>query len=357
MAEATVAQVAEPQVVQAVRAQRAALLAREAAQMKEMAQVWGRAEAQLQSAFDALALQIQGMRDAGEAVNPGKVYRLERYSRLLFQVRQEMEGYADYAAKTVTAGQESAVWLAQQEAQHTVRIAVEQTRAGAIVPPQGVGAGFVQLNPRAVEAMVGIMGDGTPLRTYLQGVYGDAAEGMTQYLTRAVTQGLNPRQTAREMAKGLRLGLDRALIIARTEQLRVYRESSRLTYEASGVVAGYRRISAKSTRTCLGCLIEDGRVYPVSVPFEDHPNGRCAAVPILASGPTPQWETGADWLARQSEADQVKIMGPTRQELWATGQVPLKQMAMHTYDPLWGGAWVPTPVKNLFVEDVAAAVA
>ena len=327
---------AEPLVVQAVRKHRAALLARDAAQMREMAKVWATAELELQASMDALALQIDAMRQAGEVVNPGKLYRMERYSRLLFEVRRETAKYADYAAKTVTAGQQEAAWIAQQEAAKTLTLAGGR-----------IGPALTQLSPQTVEAMVGIMGDGTPLRQYLEGVYGDAARGMSKYLTRAVTQGLNPHETARQMRKGLRLGLDRALTIARTEQLRVYRETQRLSYQQSGVVQGYRRISAKSERTCLGCLVEDGRFYSLTESFEDHVQGRCALIPVLTGEGLPQWETGKTWLEKQPEATQRKIMGPGRHELYKSGAVPLEQMATHTHDPLWGGAWIPTPVKDL----------
>ena len=322
---------AEPTVLQAVRQQQKALLAREAEQMKEMAKVWARAEAELQSSMDALALQIQAMRDAGQVVNPGKLYRMGRFQRLLFEVRREAEGYADYAAETVTAAQRQNAWIAEQEA-----------------------ASLLQVKPGAVEAMVGMMGDGTPLRQYLAGVYGDAARGMTDHLVRAVIQGLNPRQTARAMAKGLNLGLDRALTIARTEQLRVYREARRLTYMDSNVVQFYRRVSAKQDRTCVGCLLADGQVYPKSEPFEDHVNGRCTDVPIV-EGYMPQWETGQQWLEKQDPVTQQKIMGPGRYELWKSGAVRLEDMKEHRYDPIWGGSWVPTPIKHLVDQSAAAA--
>jgi len=328
---------ADPLVVQAVRQHRQALLQRETAQMAQMARRWAQVERELQAAMDALALQIEALREAGEVVNPGKVYRLERYSRLLFEVRRETAQYADYAASAVTAGQQQAAWIAQEEAQRTIALAAQRTAAPALV----------RLAPETVSGMVGIMGDGTPLRRYLEGVYGDAARGMTDYLTRAVAQGLNPRQTARQMQRGLRIGLDRALTIARTEQLRVYRESQRLTYEASGVVGFYRRLAAHSRRTCLGCLLEDGRVYPISEPFEDHVQGRCSSVPLLPGEELPQWETGTQWLERQTPDVQRHIMGPGRLQLWQSGQVPLEQMSKHTYDPLWGGAWVPKPISEM----------
>jgi hypothetical protein len=362
----------EPPVVQAIRAHKAALLARETKQMKAMAKVWATVEAQLAAEMDALALEIDALRKAGQVVNPGKVYRMERYQRLLFQVRSEASGYADYTAKTVAAQQLENTWIAQQEAAEALRLsakgtALETFQAGppglsATLPVSVEAAGgaspsFVQLNASALENMVGMMADGTPLRTHLKAVYGDAAKGMSKYLTRAVAQGLNPRQTAREMRRGLRLGLDRALVIARTEQLRAYREAQRMTYEESGVVLGYKRLAAKQARTCLGCLVEDGRFYRTEEAFEDHPQGRCSLVPIVEGADLPQWETGQEWLAKQPEATQRKIMGPGRLALYQSGEVPLSAMATHTHDPIFGGAWVPTPLKDLTGSGTTAAAA
>jgi len=80
--------------------------------------------------------------------------------------------------------------------------------------------------------------------------------------------------------------------------------------------------------------------------FDEHPNGRCTAVPIVRGVPEPQWENGATWFANQSEDTQREILGAGRFEAYKNG-VSLSDMSTHVSDPTWGGAFVPTAVGNL----------
>jgi len=73
-----------------------------------------------------------------------------------------------------------------------------------------------------------------------------------------------------------------------------------------------------------------------------------------------KWERGQAWLEKQPEGVQREVMGPGRYNLWQSGEVPLEQMKQYTHDPVWGGSWGPTPVKDLVgtsgnaVQDVVA---
>jgi SPP1 gp7 family putative phage head morphogenesis protein len=150
------------------------------------------------------------------------------------------------------------------------------------------------------------------------------------------------------MQDGLAGGLDKALTIARTEQLRVYRAASQEQYRASGVVTGYRRLSAHDDRVCAGCLAADGEELSSDVDFEAHPNCRCTLVPICAGVEPPQWTAGGDWFEEQDEETQRNILGPGRYELWQNGGVSdFRQFATRVQNETWGGAVVPTPVGAL----------
>jgi hypothetical protein len=338
--------------------------------MGQMAREWAKVEANLQSAMDALALEIQALREAGEAITPGKLYRMERYSRLLFEVRRETFNYvSDYAVGVIRAGQEEAVWLGAEEAKQVVRLGLQaQARALAqitagnieavtvpIVAAGTVSPAFVQLGTRAARTMIGLMGDGTPLQTYLQGVYGDAARGMTHYLTNAIAQGLNPRQTARAMTKGLDIGLDRALCVARTETMRAYNAAALESYRESGVVSGFRRLAADDA--CLACFLEDGDFYETEDEMEDHPNGACVAVPIVEGVDAPDWETGRQQIENGDEDFQRERLGDARYEMWQSGQANLSDFSQHNDDPIWGGSFTVAPLKDLAGSSSAAEAA
>src|SRR5690606_14899995 len=104
---------------------------------------------------------------------------------------------------------------------------------------QGVTAGFNRLPVEAVELMAGLAGNGSPLRQLLAQSWPLAADGLTNELVTGMALGYNPRKVARLMAQGATGSLDRMMVIARTEQLRVYRTANVSSYRASGVVTSY----------------------------------------------------------------------------------------------------------------------
>jgi len=170
---------------------------------------------------------------------------------------------------------------------------------------------------------------------------------MSREIITSTAQGLNPRVTAAAIVRGTKVSLENALRIARTEQMRIYREVSRSQYQESGLVARYKRMATLSDRTCLGCLMADGEIYDVESAFEDHPQGRCNIIPIIEGARELTWKSGENWLTEQDSATQLRMMGPTRYTLWQDGQIALQDMKMHIEDEVWGGAWVPTPVSQL----------
>jgi hypothetical protein len=154
-------------------------------------------------------------------------------------------------------------------------------------------------------------------------------------LVRGTALGWNPVKTARAMRDEVNVTLEHAILIGRTEQMRVYRETGRQQYIESRVVEGYRRVAAKSIRTCMACLIADGEFFPSSVPFEEHPNGRCTALPVVIGAPPVVYETGEQWFQRQNAATQRKMMGPGRYEAWQEGRFALADLVTVRQNDTW----------------------
>lgn len=330
----------EPEVIQVIRRHKAALLMRERAQMREMARAWLEIETALEGHITALTLEIQSMIEAGQSVSQAKILRLQRYRSLLAQTRVEISKYVEYASDLITNGQAE---LAQLALQHAAEAITASYQAAGVV-----GAYFDVLPVSAVEAMVGLAGDGSTLKTYLQQVYPNAAEGMTKALIDGIARGKNPRVTAQAMRDGLGMGLNQALNVARTEQLRVYRETSRMQYEASGVVEGYKRISARDERVCAACLMaDDGTIYPLTLPFEEHPQGRCTMVPVVSGLEEITWTSGQEWFESQTPEVQETILGVEYYKGWQDGHFNLSDLVTRRFDETWGGALVVTPLKKL----------
>jgi len=313
--------VALPEVYRVVLGFRAALVAREAAQMALMAQRWLPVQDALRKQIEDLAQSMAGKTFVSEA----QLMRMERYQNLLAQVRREIAQYNGWAEDRIEDEQRAMAWLGQRH-------------AGAALDAWQTGVRFDVLNPAAVEAMVGVTQSGAPVAELLRLAWPDAVEGITKALVTGLAMGQNPRKTAREMAKGLNGALDRMLRIARTEQLRAYRASTQERFRQSGVIVGYRRLCAKQERTCIACLVDDGHFYEVATDFSDHMNGRCAITPILAGhedDKVPR-QTGQEWFEKQDEAAQQRIMGKAKWEAWRNKEFELGDLVKWTENDTWG---------------------
>jgi SPP1 gp7 family putative phage head morphogenesis protein len=267
----------DPVVVRVMREFKLGLLLRERGQMAEMARRWLEVEGALEAQISALAMEAEALRQdlrlgSGQAqgvLGAAKIKRMARYRALLAQIRAEMAGYAGWAGQEITVGQGEMARLGIEHAVTATRETLRQAQGDSVI-----GVFFDVLPVDAVEHMVGLAGDGSPLRKLLEAKWGEAAEALTNWLVKGTGLGWNPRKTARHMKQGLTRGLNEILTIARTEQLRVYREAGRAQYEKSGVVKGFRRLATHDGRVCAACLMAEGEVYPLNEPLRDHPNGR-----------------------------------------------------------------------------------
>jgi hypothetical protein len=321
-------------VVATIRQFRQGLLDREAVQMREMAGRWLMLERTLQAEIDGLARDFAAEKAAGWSVSQAKLYRMDRYQSLLGQLREQTERYGDYAVGQITARQLELAGLGIDHAAQAIRAV-------------SVSAAFDVLPVSAIQAMAGLAGDGSPLRSLLAASYPDAVEGLTTALVRGTALGWHPTRVARAMVQGSEMGLQRALLVSRTESLRVYRAASDAQFTESGVIRFKARLAAKSQRTCLACLAQDGKIMPVSEPFFDHPAGRCVCIP-LPDGVLPKgYQTGRQWFERQSADAQRAMMGGKRYEAWRDGAFDFDDLAKVTTDPTWGKSLGVRPMKEL----------
>jgi len=329
--------VADPTVVVVAREFKQALLLREAQQMQDMAGRWLQIEHKLDAQIAALASQFEEERVAGRAISEAKLYRMRRYQLLTAQLQEEVGSYTGYAGTLIADKQREWGALGIRHAATLTQLSYET----------GVGAFFDRLPVAAIETMVGLAGDGSPLNTLLRQSWPDAVDGLTEALINGTALGWNPTKTARYMREGMASGLDRALTILRTEQIRAYRESERMQYEHSGVVDGYYRIVAHDGRTCAACLMAEGEFYRNRDALRDHPNGRCSTVPKVRGLPSLQFEKGPAWFAKQPEETQLQILGPGKYAAWRDGKFGLADLVTVRKDATWGDSVTPTPLREL----------
>lgn len=327
-----------PLVVDIMTANKQALLRQEQQQMQAMAQQWLRVEAALQDQVELFARRL-----AADGLTVGQLqsrrFQLDRYQSLLRQVRAELDKYTGYAETLITSQQRTLAQTAIAQAGQAIQ---------AVATDAGVRIAFDILPVSAIENMVGLAGDGSPLRTVLQNSYGVGADGMLNQLIRATALGQNPRATAQAMVRqGLSQSLNHMMVVARSEQLRVFRESSRMTYQQSGVVSGYKRLATKDRRTCPACLFSDGELYRLDEPLREHAQGRCSLLPVVTDLPPVTWQTGQDWFREQPPSTQRSILGKGRFEAWQQGRFDLDALITVRQNATWGDSVQPTPLREL----------
>jgi SPP1 gp7 family putative phage head morphogenesis protein len=291
----------EPRVVTVLREFKQALALREATQMQEMARRWLAVEQALDARIMALVREVDALRTEGLTPSASKIFQLQRYRELLRQAEAEFTQYATWATAEIIRQQEQLGTLGLQQAAAAIDAAYYPRLAGY----------FDRLPVEAIQTMIGLAGNGQPIgellvRRMIRDAQGQPLPGVWERLTRTLIEstaiGRNPRDTARLMRDNLTGGLQKALVIARTEQLRVYRYAAIQQYQASGVVLGHKRLTAHDSRVCIGCLADEGTVYPITEAIPDHPNGRCTGVPVVRGMPEVQWQAGEGSFAAGTRA-------------------------------------------------------
>lgn len=190
----------------------------------------------------------------------------------------------------------------------------------------------------------------------------EAMESMRRALIRGVAVGTNPRVAARQMLDGLEQGfnggLTRAMVIARTEVLDAYRVTSQYAHAANAdVLDGWVWLCALDARVCPSCLSQNGSVHPLIDPGPlDHQQGRCARMPqtkswaalgIKMPEPASTIPDARAWFAKQPEATQLQIMGPSRLGLLQSGQTGWGDLSTRRTTAGWRPSYAPTPVRDL----------
>lgn len=307
----------------------------EDAAVAQMAQRWLQVERNLQDSAENAARILLDARRAGRVITPGMLLRHERFVSLLAQAQAQVRRFAPEAASIITNRQRTLAGLGIDH-------------AGQAINTVAANATFNRLPVAALENLFGIAGDGSPLRDLLEDSYGPGADGILDEMVRGVSLGKNPVAIARAIVRqGLSRSLDRMIILARTETLRVYRTASLESYKASGIVHGYKRIASRSVRSCAACIMSDGRFFTLDVPFAEHVQGRCTMVPAVIGAPEPTWQYGREWFEDQPADTQRTILGPGRYDAWRAGRFDLDALVTTHHNQTWGDSLVPTPLKDL----------
>jgi len=336
-----------PDILRITEAFQRRLRANEAAAVKRMAQGYERVSRGLVREGVQVAEEVARLRAAGEAVPTWRTVQLERYRDLITQAEAEL----------VRLGGENAEIIAQLQREGIeLGVGMAQAQVQALIPAS-IRISFNLLPTGALEAMAGFLEDGSPLARLLQDLGVETARKIGKLLTDGIGLGWNPRKVAKAINRQVGMDLARAMRIARTEQLRAWRQSSIQGYRDQGsLIKGYRRHAQADDRTCIACLLEDGRLYATEEDFTDHVQGRCSVIPVTRSwaelgfpdikDTNVEWELGGDWFRRQDEDAQRRILGDPVFDAWRDGKIGLDDMKTLHRSPVWGDAWTANGLKR-----------
>jgi SPP1 gp7 family putative phage head morphogenesis protein len=142
-----------------------------------------------------------------------------------------------------------------------------------------LGVRYQHIPVRAVEKMIGKTSTGSPLFETVLSDYPKSIEKLQGTLIQSVALGRNPRITARLMKADMNGNLHRALMVARTEQLNVFREAATEQMKSSGLIDEWEWSAEPDA--CDVCAENDGKTYSLDEPMDTHPNCRCAMLPAI----------------------------------------------------------------------------
>lgn len=293
---------------------------------------WQRVRAEL-AQLEALIAEAQGQ--DRPAVWLRKRSELERF---LLVTRGELLRYTAEVEARIRDLQSEAVGQAVTDSRDLISDALGPAPSGAVVE-------FAPPRPELVGQLVGFSADGQPLGMLLSEVAGTGATALRDELLIGVARGKHPREIARNMRRVSDLSKHRSELIARTEALRAYRETTRATFDASPVVTGWTWQATLDVRTCAMCWAMSGTVFPTERSLDTHPGCRCALVPVTRSwrdlgfdvpDQRPPVLKGPAVFADLPPGMQRQILGPGKYRAYTEGLITLQDLVQPTRSRRWG---------------------
>ena len=319
---------AESEVSRRIREYRRGVNASEKQMLQRLARLWVPSYRYLQQQVDDLTSLIAKRLAAGETVYPEWIWSLSRYQTMMAQAQRLIKSYSKAAKGVITAAEVEAAETGRNNGRELIQIAEPDDPM------------WTRVNRQETVIAAGMTADDTPLDRLLDESFGETREGMEEALITGISTGQGSKWIADQMMKAAEIPEQRALLIARTEVNRAYRQANVETMRSSRAARGFRRRCYKPT-ACFSCLMLDGEFYPLDSEPYDHPNGKCVFLPVTRHydpADDPDWQTGRDWLEEQSPEDQRKIMGVGRWELWHQSGVDPRSMVYIKPNDVWGGS-------------------
>lgn len=325
------------EIYDAITAQREAIERGEREMLDQLAANWIPTLQWLEKRIRDLTQYIIEEQEAGHTVNISYIYARERYRTMMEEAQQAVLMYNLAASDIISGAEADAVDIGIRNAQELVDMA------------EPTNPMWTRINKRETRIMTGMLSDKSPLNKLLAESWPQTEQGIKDALLAGIGTGQGADWIARQMIKAVNITPQRAMLIARTEVNRAYRQANLETMRTSRAVKGYRRLCYKPT-ACFACLMLDGEYYDKMSDFSDHPNGKCSAVPVTRHydpANEKDWIKGVDWFEEQDMKTQKALMGDGRYELWQENGIAPKDMVYIKENDLWGGSPTVYSLKDI----------
>jgi SPP1 gp7 family putative phage head morphogenesis protein len=313
---------------------RAEVLRNDKATLRQLSGAYTLIERTLKSQLDSLMRDIQDAQKKGITVNQDWLRRSFRYQQLIRQVKAEVAQFSHGADRFIQAKQQQAIDLGQFHATGLIEAALPEIT-------------FARLPTEAINELIGVLENGSPLSKVLDRLGGLAAGQIKDALVSGLASGHGAAKIGRAIRDAIDVPRWKALQIARTETIRAYRQSTLQTYaENSDVLNGWIWISTLSTRTCPACWSLHGTFFPLSKQFfPGHVSCRCTSIPSV-KGSSLAITSGAEAFSILPVEQQITILGPAKWEMFVDG-TPLSDFVVLRRDRQWGSSYQVRPLYQL----------
>jgi len=302
--------------------------------------------------LEALEGRIAEREANGEPPSETILWMRQRIIENIEQLGKNLKKFSIEGAQITADGQLESAILANEATERLVETAAGKKPAGV-----SVSMGWTNLPDEALQAFVGMAGDGSPLAVLFDSIPQVTTDAMQMALVQGISLGEGPRTVARRVRKAADIGRQRAETIARTEMIRSAREAQRQLYTENGAVTGYRRQATQDSRVCLACLALSGTLQATDTIMPSHPNCRCVMIPETLSwaeitgdssipDTRPKVATGEEILKGLTPLEAQQILGTARYNLYAEG-LPLSDMATVVPNTDWGPTTRVLPLRDL----------
>ena len=315
---------------------RGRLASREARTVARLSDLYTHVLTQLDGDWRLLARRIDETRAAGRPVSAAWLRRESRYRQLIAATRTEL-------ARVVPAAADAASALAREAA---IAALADTAEIAALADTTAARAA------RAATHIAGLTDRGA-LADLLASRTTTTVDAVGKVLTRSVTEGWTEARTARELERAAGGSFRNARVVARTEQRRAYRETTRQAFLADPAVTGWQWRARCTHRTCGMCWAQHGTIHPLNEPMATHPMCQCEMVPVT-EGRSPSIRTsGPDRFARLTGPQQDAILGGAKAAAYRDGKLTLPDLVSTTKDPAWGWTGTERSLTSVLGADAA----